>query len=251
MKIFLLIIIGSFLPYSVKAQVDAIKVIDAIAGTLLPTVVEGVKSIQDARNNKKDEKARELKEEFVEAQEKAAEDARKEIISQIGKDIELLSVINQLHRKVERINNDVGSISIFKDVAFIDILIGQEAAIVKNQIIRKFFNSLEKINLNRDDLGALRDQIKTSDLIAAGIAVGTINQIVSKLDAIETSVNDCQSPSTTITDSNTLNECLQVIKSVSTDIGALETMVGTLNSQVSAMLEAYINGYKDIKDAGD
>lgn len=249
MKKITFLVFAIALSYSTKAQVDPIKVIDAVAGTLLPKVVEGVKSIKDARNRDKDEKASELKEEFEKAQKEAVADARKKVISQIGKDIELLSVINQLQIKVERINNDVGALSIYKDVAFVDILKGQEAAVVKNQIIRKFFNSLEQIFKNRSDLGALRDQINTSDVNAAGKAAGLINQIVSKLDDIETSVNDCKKPSTGTTDSKSLNECLDVIKSVSTEIASLETIVGTLNSEVSAMLKAYIKGYQTIKDA--
>ena len=248
MKKVTFLILTIIISYSSQAQVDPIKVIDAVAGTLLPKVVEGVKSIKEAKKKNKDEAAEEMKKEFEKAQKKAVEDARKSVISQIGKDIELLSAINQLQIKVERINNDVGALSIYKDVAFIDILKAQEAAVVKNQIIRKFFNSLEQILKNRSDLGALRDQINTSDVNAAGKAAGLIGQIVSKLDDIETSVNDCQKPTTSTTDSKTLNECLDVIKSVSTELAALETVVGTLNSEVSAMLKAYIKGYQAIKD---
>ncbi|WP_162417767.1 hypothetical protein [Cyclobacterium roseum] len=250
MKVFILLILAILPSFSSKAQVDAIKIIDAVAGTLLPTVVEGVNSIKEARNNRKDEKAEELEKQFINAQQQAAKEARETVIEQIGKDIELLGIINQLQIKVERVNIDVGAMSIFKDVAFIDILISQDEAVVKNQIVRKFFNSLEKINLNRNDLGALRDQIKTTDLYAAGIASGTINQIVTKLDGIQASVNDCQEPTTTSIDSQALNECLEVIKSVSTEIGALETIVGTLNTQVSTMLNAYINRYKEIQSSG-
>ncbi|MEM6813660.1 MAG: hypothetical protein AAF600_04630 [Bacteroidota bacterium] len=232
------------------SQVDPVKIIDTVAGTLLPKIVQGVKDIKEANTRtKKNIEADSLEKVYKKEQALAVENAKRQIIEKLGKDIEYLSAINSIQLKIERISNDVGRLSIFKDANLIDVLIAQEAVIVKNEVVRKFFNAFEQVKANEVSLRTLRDGINTTSVPAAGRSSVYIGQIIAKIEEVESSVNDCPAITETTDDETQINSCLRTIKSVSNDIASLETQVESLNTEIAAMTNAYLTGYKQIRDA--
>lgn len=229
------------------AQINPLEIIDKVAGTLLPEVVKGVKEITEAKKKNKNDEAKELEENFKKKQEEAIKAAKKSIIVQIGKDIEYLKAINSIQSKIQRISTDVGRLSMFKDINFIDKLRQQEAVTVKNEIVRKFQNALEQVNENKSTLASLRDNMNSSSAPAAARAATYIETIISKLEEINSSYNDCSKLIIGGDDSKKINGCLDAIKSVSTDISELESRVANLNTEASAMLSVYLKEFETIK----
>ncbi|MEM8764547.1 MAG: hypothetical protein AAGD88_12080 [Bacteroidota bacterium] len=229
-------------------QFNPLDLVDKIAGTLLPEVVNGVKNIKDAnKKSDKDEEAKKLEEKFKLEKDNAIKKAKQEIISDIGYEIEFLEAISLVQSQIERISNDVGRLSIFKDEVFLETLKQQQAVKVKNEVVRKFQNALEQVNKNMPELRAARNKVGTSSIPADAKAALYLGSIIAKLDEINASYNDCSVLNQSNLESKKTNSCILSIRSVSADIARLENLVEELNTESSAMLLSYIKRYKNIK----
>ena len=251
MKKKLIIIVVFLCTFSyTSAQINPVEVIDKIAGTLLPKIVEGVKEIGNSRRKDKDEAAKKMQEEYKKELEKTIKKAKNDLTQQLGRDIEYLESINQVQLRIERVGNDVGRLSIFKDVHFIDVLREKNAVTVKNEIVRKFQNAFEQVYGNKASLISLRESISSKNIPSSGKAAVYIGSIISKLEEINASYNDCPklNNSKNIKKEDT-NACLDAIKSVAFDIATLETQVENLNTEIAAMLRAYIVQFKSIESS--
>ncbi len=232
------------------AQINPIEIIDKIAGTLLPKIVEGVKEIGSSKRRDKDEAAKKMEEQYKKELDKTIKQAKNELTGQFGKDIEYLEAINQVQLRIERVGNDVGRLSIFKDVHFIDVLRNKNAVTVKNEIVRKFQNAFEQVYGNKESLVSLRETISSKNIPSSGKAAVYIGSIISKLEEINASYNDCPKLNNSkITKKDDTNACLDAIKSIAFDIAILETQVENLNTEIAAMLRAYIVRFEGIKDS--
>ena len=163
-KAIILILITFFYFNQTNAQINPLDVVDKVVGTIFPTVVNGIKNIKDARRRFKDDKADELKADIEEKKEKVIRDAKKQVLNQLKSDINYIKSINLIQQEVQRMNSDVGKLSIYQDPSFIQKLKTQEAVTVKNEIVRKFQNALEIILDNKDELESLRKEINKISL---------------------------------------------------------------------------------------
>lgn len=229
------------------AQFNPLEIIDKVAGTLLPEVVSGVKSIQEAKRKDKDKEAKMLEEKFKLQQEKAVESAKSAILEQIGEDIEYLDALNNIQLKVQRISLDVGRLSMFKDQNFVNRIRNQVNVTAKNEVVRKFQNSLQQINNNKAVLGSLRDQLGSTSIPANAKSAIYIGAIVSKLEEINSSYDDCAKQNILSQKEKELNGCLDAISSISSDIAFLENYVENLGIETSTMLVTYTTRFKKIK----
>lgn len=232
-----------------SAQFNPLEIIDKVGSTLLPKVVEGVKEIQEAKRKDKNEEAEKMKTEYEEKLKEVTKSTKASTIKAIGKDIEYLNTINLIQGKIERISNDVGRLSIFKDQQFLDVLLSKQSVSVKNEIVRKFQNALQQVNENKATLNALRDNISTESVPASGQAAAYINSIISKLQEINSSYDDAPTLTEANADEKKVDSCLRTIKSIGGDITILENEVESLNAAASQMLTSFLSQYKKIKDS--
>ena len=247
---FLTLIISFSLTTKCISQIDPLTIIDKVAGVLVPSISDGIQKIKSAKNKDKNKQADELKKAVEDQKKKADAEIKKEklkAIETIGKDVNYLKVINAIQNKISVITNDVGRLSIFKDINFLNKLLEQEAVDTKNLIVMQFQYAKKQVMLRKSELDGLRNEINSIDPSASGRAAKIIANINSALDEIDAKYDSKVAIDPSVKNQDKIKTAIEMIRSIIVDIAKLETEVEGLNAEAAAMVKSYLSGYEKIK----
>lgn len=247
MKKFILLLSLSLTAFSFESKAQALEIIDAIAGTLLPRVVDGIKEIKNSGN---ENKVKYHKTEF-QAKMNDLNQYIKGITSSIANDAKSLDAIGKVAANASLLYDDLGAMESFANGNLIDAVINSNNEPIQRQFALAFDRDLAQLKQNidgvkgsvlalsidqslKDNLASLVDVVKTdytdfeSYLLQSGVtrptATSTIDQIVSYLRSIKNSGNN-----------------IDAIKR------AIQSMLSTLNSRLSS----YVTSAADTKTRVD
>jgi hypothetical protein len=229
---------------SINCHSQALEIIDAIGGTLLPKVVDGIKDIRDSGTKNK---VKYDKDKFNEKMNDLNQYVSS-VASSIADDAESLDAIGKMTARASQLYDDLGAMESFANTNLIQAVLASNNEPVQRQFAFTFDGDVAQLKQDidgvkssilsltidqslKDNLTQLIDDIKTeytdfeTQLAQSGItrptATTSINGITNYLGAINNSTNN-----------------ISQIKQ------AIQSMLSTLNSRLSS----YVNDASEVKD---
>ena len=221
------------IPFSAQSQ--AIEVIDAIAGTLLPKVTESVKSIvgENVRQKKQEEVNQEV--------EVAVRNSKKVLIDDLAKEIASIENISSIHSITRRMTIQVGVLDVLSDRNLLASL--EDASGVKKQYALQFVENLNDILEDRSKLESVRvttlNPLLRSDLKEAK------EDLDDALGRLKTNLNFTGRSLSFSTDN--VDNYISAIDRSAQPIDELRESVEDISRLIESYLESYTGSFNKLK----
>lgn len=239
------IYLASFVVITVcdSTQGQALEIIDAIGGSLLPKVVQGIKEIRESgnRNTVKVDRVEFNKEV------KNLSDYIGGITTALSNDAKSLKTIGDLSSSGARLYDDLGAMETMAQQNLISKIIGCQSDDVKRAYTYSFFRDLRQFET---DVTGLQTEISSLT-----IDPNLKDLLIQKVDAIRSDSKDLQSFLATSgvpipNDSSTpiqINSYLSKISDSDSNLSSLKTSVQDMLSVLSSRLGTFVNNAASVK----
>lgn len=243
MKAKIILLSTLFLLFSYQpSKAQAIEIIDAIAGTLLPKISESVKGIIDhsAKRREKDEAKQEVDEKIKEVQ--------KTLIGKLDNEITNLEIIRKIYSNSRRMNSDAGGLSLLTDKTLLSHIIATDVIETKRVIAIQYKIYWEQI-LSR------HTEIKNLD--ASSLDPNLHATLQSEIEAIDDAIRKIKTingfKNGTLTFSQDLklkdaNDRITAMDVSTPYIDDIKSSVEKIALIIDTRLNTYVKSFKKLKE---